>query len=75
MEGLTCPATSRLEAGGGAESRQNPGPGAQSRPSGNPPWPGSDSSSCPCLWAAVQNHEGLQGFYPTLRLHLFTPSC
>ena len=37
MEGLTCPATSRLEAGGGAESRQNPGPGAQSRPSGNPP--------------------------------------
>ena len=76
MEGLTCPATSHLEAGGGTESRQNPGPGAQSRPSGNPPTgPAQTPALAPCLWAAVQNHEGLRGFYPTLGFHLFTPSC
>ena len=67
MEGLTCPATSHLEAGGGTESRQNPGPGAQSRPSGNPPTGSAQTPAlAPCLWAAIQNHKGLWGFYPTL---------
>lgn len=47
--GLTCPATSRLEAGGGAESRQNPGPGAQGRPSGNPPGPAQTPALAPSL--------------------------
>ena len=68
--------------GGGAEPRQNPGPGARGRPlSTTPrrestrPGPAQAPALAPCLWAAVQNHEGLRGFCLTLRFHLFTPSC
>lgn len=62
MEGLTCPATFRLEAGGGVESRQNPVLGLRAGSSAIPLARLSDPAFAPASGLQFKTTKASRGF-------------